>query len=303
MSTVVVLGSLHLDYLVRLPYIPRKGETLKGEDLQVQPGGKGANQAYYSALQGAKTYMIGRVGADAMGETQTSALKTAGVDVSRVLIDPEAKSGMSIAMIDDDSDYGAVILSCANMAVTKEDVNKAADLIANASCLVMQYEIPLDTVKYAAEKAKNNGVKVILNAAPAYPEPGILELIDVLVVNEVEAEMLLGIAPGDAEQNLSQIIGVKTPPIKVVTLGSAGLVFSSPDDSGFIPSHKVNVRDAHGAGDCFVGSFAARLASGDSLRSALEYGNAAAAVSVTHSGPRSNVIPDLVRRQVGRGRN
>lgn len=298
MPTVVVLGSLHLDYLLRVPYIPRKGETLGGRDLRVQPGGKGANQAYYAALQGAKTHMIGSVGDDALGATQTSALRVAGVDVSRVRVDPDVKSGMSVAMIDDDSDYGAVIVSGANMRMTQKDVDDAAELIRGAACLVLQYEIPLEIVLYAAQTAKKNGVPVILNAAPAYPSPEILAVIDILVVNEVEAEMLLGIPPGSPDDTLAALRNVQTPATKVVTLGSEGLVFASRVDSGFIASHKIAVKDAHGAGDCFVGSFAARLALGDPLRAALEYGNAAAAVSVSHSGPRSDVSPNLVRQQL-----
>lgn len=298
MPTVVVLGSLHLDYLVRVPYIPRKGETLKGEDLQVQPGGKGANQAYYAALQGAATHMIGRVGDDAMGEPQVSALAAAGVSTRRIAVDAAAKSGMSVAMIDDDSDYGAVIMSGANLGVTRRDVDEALDLIGGASCLVMQYEIPMDTILYAAESARRLGVRVVVNAAPAYPSPEILAATDVLVVNEVEAEMLLGIPVGAAVEMLKRLKAITTPVTKIVTLGSVGLIFASPEDSGYIPSHKVAVKDAHGAGDCFVGAFAARLSFGDTLRDALLYGNAAAAVSVTHSGPRSDVCPDAVRRQM-----
>ncbi len=298
MPSVVVLGSLHLDYLVRVPYIPRKGETLKGENLQVQPGGKGANQAYYAALQGAAVYMIGRVGEDAMGEMQTAALAQAGVNVDRVAKDAAAKSGMSVAMIDADSDYGAVIVSGANMQVSRQDVDHAVDVIKNADCLVMQYEIPLETVLYAAEMAGRYGVKVVLNAAPAYPSPEILAKTDVLIVNEIEAEMLLGIAAASPEETLSSLRTLAAPAMRIVTLGSAGLVFAAEDDCGYIPSHRVAVTDAHGAGDCFVGSLAARLAFGDSLRSAAEYGNAAAAVSVSHAGPRSLVVPEQVRRQL-----
>lgn len=296
MEKVVVLGSLHLDYLARVPYIPRKGETLRGRDLQLQPGGKGANQAFYAALQGAETWMIGRIGDDSMGATQVEALAAAGVDTSRIRVDPGAKSGMSVALIDDESDYGAVILSGANLRVTHEDVDAVEDLIAAASCLVMQFEIPLETVLYAATMARRHGVKVILNAAPAYPAPEIIAKTDVLIVNEVEAEMLLGLKLGSPESMLAALRKLASPATRIVTLGSAGLVFASAADAGFIPSHQVAVRDAHGAGDCFVGAFAARLALGDSLRDALEYGNAAAAVSVTHSGPRSMVVPEKVAR-------
>ncbi len=299
MPSVVVLGSLHLDYLVHVPYIPHKGETLKGENLQVQPGGKGANQAYYAAMQGATTHMIGRVGDDAMGEMQINALAQVGVNVERIRKDANARSGMSVAMIDDDSDYGAVIVSAANMQVTRADVDEAAELIAGSDCLVMQYEIPLDTVLYAARLARKRGVKVVLNAAPAYPNPEIVAETDLLIVNEIEAEMLLGIPAGTPDDTLSRLKALTSPAMRVVTLGSAGLVFATSDDAGFIPSHQVKVKDAHGAGDCFVGSLVARLADGDTLRQAVLYGNAAAAVSVTHSGPRSLVTPESVIKLLG----
>ncbi|MCD8140310.1 MAG: ribokinase [Planctomycetaceae bacterium] len=283
-----------MDYLVHVPYIPRKGETIKGEDLQVQPGGKGANQAYYAALHGAVTHMIGRVGDDTMGEIQTTALSRAGVNVDRVKKDTKAQSGMSVAMIDEDSDYGAVIVSAANMQVSRADVDEASELIAGADCLVMQYEIPLDIVLYAARLARKHGTKVVLNAAPAYPSPEILTETDLLIVNEIEAEMLLNISAGTPEDTLTQLRRLTTPAMRVMTLGAAGLVFATADDFGFIPSRRVEVKDAHGAGDCFVGSLAARLAHGDSLRQAAEYGNAAAAVSVMHTGPRSLVTPESV---------
>lgn len=291
---VAVLGSLHLDYLISLPYIPRKGETLKGRDLTLQAGGKGANQAFYSALQGVPTYMIGRIGSDSMGEIQKKSLVEAGVNVDHLKIDASAKSGMSVAMICDDSDYGAAILSGANMNVGIDDVEAARNVICGSSCLVMQYEIPLPVVAYAARMARAANVKVIVNAAPAYEDKDILNEIDILIVNEIEAEMLLGIQPGDRESMLRQLKETALPPVRIVTLGSEGIIYASPDGSGYIPPHKVPVKDAHGAGDSFVGAFSAHIALGHSLEDALTYGNAAAAVSVTHAGPRSLVTPEKV---------
>lgn len=297
---IAVLGSLHLDYLVHLPYIPRKGETLKGRDLRIQPGGKGANQAYYAALMGAPTMMLGRVGDDMMGETQKAALAAANVDVSLLKVDPGVKSGMSVAMICDDSDYGAAIISGANMRVGKEDVDAAGEAILGASHLVMQYEIPLDTVAYAAKLARRAGVKVVVNAAPAYPGEEILAETDILIVNEIEAEMLLGIPGGNAAETLARLEQSPAPAVRIVTLGAAGVVYASEDESGFLPAHDVAVKDSHGAGDSFVGALCACLADGGTIGEAVAFGNAAAALSVANSGPRSTFTREMVREQAER---
>lgn len=296
---IVVLGSLHLDILVKAPDRPRKGETLRGSGWALSPGGKGGNQAACAARQGPEVYMIGRVGRDDFGARLIGALQAAGVRTDYVLTDDSGDSGMSVAIIDEEGDYGAIIVSGVNLHIGQEDIRRAGDVITGADCLLLQYEIPLDTVRAAAQFAHQCGVRVILNAAPAYPAPEhLLEHVDVLIVNEVEAEMLTGHSLeslSQAEQalrTLNQLV-----PTVLLTLGAKGVYIADPEVGiTHLPAYTVPVVDTHGAGDAFIGAFAARSAWGDKLLEAVRYANAAGALMVMQPGPQSDeVTPDRIR--------
>ena len=168
-SAVAVLGSLHLDIMVHAPDRPRKGETLPGSAWMYKAGGKGGNQAVAAAQFGAQAFMIGRVGDDDFGKRLLSHLRSAKVDTKHVRTDPDASSGMSVAIIDAEGDYGAVIVSGANLRLSEEDVREALDVIQHASVLVLQNEILDATNLFAAEFAKAHSARVVLNAAPARP--------------------------------------------------------------------------------------------------------------------------------------
>src|SRR5580700_1959668 len=194
-ARVVVLGSLHLDIMVHASDRPKKGETLPGSAWGYKPGGKGGNQAVAAAQFGARASMVGRVGNDDFGKRLLSHLRDAGVDAERVYTDPEAGSGMSVAIIDAEGDYGAVIVSGANLRLSNEDLQEAQEVIRDAQVLVLQNEVPEAANVAAAKLAKGYGVRVILNAAPARPlRPDLAANVDVLVVNAVEAEMICGVA-------------------------------------------------------------------------------------------------------------
>lgn len=296
---IVVLGSLHMDILVNAPDRPRKGETLRGTQWALRAGGKGGNQAVQAAQQGAEVYMVGRVGQDDFGTKLLGALQSAGVNTSHVLVDPTAGSGMSVAMIDDEGDYGAIIVSGVNLNIGREDIERASAVLNRADCLILQYEVPLTTVQAAAQFAHERGVTVILNAAPAYPPPAnLLQFVDVLVVNEVEAEMLTGQTVRDLPQ-ARQALAVLSQqvPTALLTLGGNG-VYLADRTYGMvhIPAYPVKIVDTHGAGDSFIGALAARLAAGDALLDAVHYANAAGALTVMHAGPQSDeVTPARVR--------
>ncbi len=243
--------------------------------------------------------MVGRIGCDDFGARLIDALRRAGVHTDYVLADDSGGSGMSVAIIDDQGDYGAIIVSGVNMHIGQEDIRRAGDVISSAACLLLQYEIPLDTVRAAAQYAHQRGVRVILNAAPAYPAPEhLLEYVDVLIVNEVEAEMLTGYSPetlSQAEQAL-RALSQRVPTV-LLTLGAKGVYIADPEaGTVHLPAHSVPVVDTHGAGDAFIGAFAARLAWGDTLLEAARYANAAGALMVMHAGPQSDeVTPDRIR--------
>ncbi|MBV9490361.1 MAG: ribokinase [Verrucomicrobia bacterium] len=299
-SQVVVLGSLHLDILVHAPDRPKKGETLPGSAWAYKAGGKGGNQAVAAVQFGTVASMIGRVGDDDFGRRLLSHLRGAGVDARHVRIDPGADSGMSVAIIDAEGDYGAVIVSGANLRLGEEDLREAADVVQNARVLVLQNEIPEATNLAAAEVARRHRVGVILNAAPARPlEPKLAANVDLLVVNAVEAEMICGVAvtslgeAAEAAMRLSeQVANV------VVTAGSSGLAVTERGKTPYVEAaHPVRLVDTHGAGDAFIGALAARRAGGAPLAEAVSFANAAAALFVsTPAGQKEFVTPDQVTR-------
>jgi ribokinase len=297
---VVVLGSLHLDILVHAPDRPKKGETLPGRAWAYKAGGKGGNQAVAAAQFGAAATMIGRVGDDDFGRRLLSHLHEAGVDARRVRIDPGAGSGMSVAIIDAEGDYGAVIVSGANLRLGEEDLREARDVIQNARVLVLQNEVPEATNAAAAELAKRHQVPVILNAAPARPlEPKLAANVDLLVVNAVEAEMICGVAvtslgaATEAATLLSKRIANA-----VVTAGGLGLAVAERGNTPCAEAaHPVQLVDTHGAGDAFIGALAARWASGAPVAEAVRFANAAAAIFVsTPADQKKLVTSDRVTR-------
>src|ERR1700730_15084044 len=170
-ARVVVLGSLHLDILVHAPDRPKKGETLPGSAWGYKAGGKGGNQAVAAAQFGAQASMVGRVGNDDFGKRLLSHLRDAGVDAEHVYTDPEAGSGLSVAIIDAEGDYGAVIVAGANLRLSNQDLEEAREVIRSAQVLVLQNEVLDATNVAAAQSAKDYGIRVILNAAPAPPPP------------------------------------------------------------------------------------------------------------------------------------
>jgi len=277
---VIVCGSLHLDIRVEAPHLPRIDETAVGRSWAQVCGGKGGNQAVQAARQDARTAMIGRVGADAFGDKLLANLDAAGVERSAVGIDAAAGSGMSVAIVEENGDYGAVIVSGANLVIPPEEIAAAWSRLRGARVLVLQNEVPHAVNVAAAHAARADRAIVILNAAPAR-ECGddLLDLVDVLVVNRVEAQMLSG-APVSGRASAHEALpalGAARRSV-VVTLGGEGLVASTVQgEVSEIAAIPVVVVSTHGAGDCFVGALASRLAAGEGLFKACRFANAAAA--------------------------
>jgi ribokinase len=299
-STVAVLGSLHLDIMVHAPDRPRKGETLPGSAWMYKAGGKGGNQAVAAAQFGAQAFMIGRVGDDDFGTRLLSHLRGAKVDTKHVRIDRGAGSGMSVAIIDAQGDYGAVIVSGANLRLAEEDIREAGDVIQHANILVLQNEILDATNLFAAEFAKAQSVRVVLNAAPARPlDPNLARNIDVLVVNAIEAEMMCGVAVASLPAAAEAAIRLSSHVTNViVTAGGMGLAVAERGQSPqAYAAHPVGLVDTHGAGDAFIGAFVARLVEGSSLLEATRFANAAAALFVsTPADEKNTVTSDRVAR-------
>ena len=279
---IVVVGSLHFDILVESARLPRVGETLPGASWLTKCGGKGANQAIEAARHGARTAMVGCVGDDPFGAQMRANLERAGVGVDHLAAVPQA-SGMSVALCDPTGDYGAIIVSGSNEALDVARIDAASGLIAPGGIVVLQNEIPDDANLAAAAVAQARGARVILNAAPARPMPEALApLIDILVVNAVEADMLgAGVVDNLGDATVAARHLARAFPAVIVTAGGEGAAIQSESWSGVLPAHRVALVSTHGAGDAFIGALAARLAAGSTLRDAARYANAAAALLVS----------------------
>jgi len=276
-SKVVVVGSLHYDIMMDAPDRPRKGETVTGRSWQPKCGGKGGNQAVAAVQGGATTRMIGAVGHDHFGEALLMNLDQAGVDRSGVAILDGAVSGMSVAIFDDDGDYGAVIVSGSNLAIAAEQCGDTQ--LQGIDVLVLQNEISEVINHIAASAARRQGVTTILNAAPARVFVTDLPvLVDILVVNAIEAEMLGG---GSVQSAADALRAAHTLTARfaavLVTAGRDGVAYADRLGREYVvPSVPVVVASTHGAGDMFVGTLAAQLARGSTMLAGIEAANSAA---------------------------
>ena len=259
-GVVVVVGSLHYDIVVDAPDRPRKGETVAGYRWRPKFGGKGGNQAIAAACAGAVSRMVGAVGGDDFGAYLLNGLDAARVDRSHVAVLADAASGMSVAISDDEGDYGAVIVSGSNLRIPDRGLTDD-DLWRDARVLVLQNETLDATNVAAARRAHAAGAIVCLNAAPARPlSPELDDLVDILIVNGVEAEMLSGIVVESLEDGLRAAVALQRDGRDVVvTAGGAGVAACIGGRTVSVAALPVVVVSTHGAGDEFVGVFAATV--------------------------------------------
>jgi ribokinase len=280
---VVVVGSLHYDIMVDAPDRPRKGETVTGYSWRPKFGGKGGNQAVAAAKAGAEVRMAGAVGADEFGRFLLEALGVGGVDASRVARLPGAGSGMSVAISDASGDYGAVIVSGANLLVDPTAFTEPG-LWQGARALILQNEMP-DVINVAAARAaRTAGATVCLNAAPYRALSGELAgLVDLLIVNAIEAEELGGLAVTDLASAAAAAEALaKQFPAVVVTVGGEGVAgMRRGEEPVVLPALPVTLVSTHGAGDVFVGALVTTLAADHSFAECLRSANAAAAAHVS----------------------
>lgn len=299
-SQILVVGSLNMDQVVRVTRVPTLGETLLGAgSLKLIPGGKGANQAVAMARLGTAVSMAGRVGNDPFGERLLSALQADHVDTGLIVIDQQEASGVAFIFLDPDGNNAIVVASGANMRVGLDHAQSSNILasITQAQALVLQLEIPLETVVSLIAAAHNGGVPVVLNLAPAQSLPkAALQQLDVLIVNESEANLLSGqrvdsledariVATVLLEQGIARV---------VITLGSQGALLATTEAKGgtriiYQSAPKVQVVDTTAAGDCFVGAFTVALTEGQTSEDALRFAVYASALKVTKFGAQSGL--------------
>jgi ribokinase len=281
---VIVCGSLHLDIVVSAPHLPRLDETVPGTSWKKICGGKGGNQAVMAAKAGARTAMIGRVGDDDFGQILNENLAVNAVNTDHISIDADHGTGMSVAIVEGYGEYGAVIVSGSNLALSPENAAEDWRTLGGAKVLILQNEIPEAVNIAIARAAKTSGGKVVLNAAPARTiSEALLDLVDVLVVNRVEAEMMSGVVVNDRASALNALPKLaRTGQDVIITLGGIGLVFQTKAKTAhFIEPHKITVKSTHGAGDCFIGVLANALAKGADISAACINANQSAAKFVS----------------------
>ena len=286
MGRVFVAGSINMDVVATAERHPRIGETVTGDAVLYFPGGKGANQAVAAARLGAPTRLIGRLGKDAFGDELKAFLAAQGVDLSFVQQTSVAHTGTAVIIIAT-ADNTIVVIPGANALVSAADV--AAPVLAKGDVAVSQFEIPLPSISAFFSRARAGGATTILNPAPAIEaERDLLDLADILVLNESELGLLAKTELRDTDAAAVFIEAARSLQTKgktiCVTLGKRGVLALVDGKPLIIPGHTVKAIDTTGAGDCFVGAVAAQLATGASIREALDYANSAASICVQRMG-------------------
>jgi len=289
MPNILVIGSLNADLVVRTPRFPAPGETISGEDLVIIPGGKGANQAVAASRQDSSVAMVGRVGSDSFGPTLIQNLQKNKVDTIHVETD-ESATGTAIIVVDANGQNSIVLSPGANGKVTPIDVDAVS--FQDADLLLLQLEIPLETVVHAASVARQNGLRVILNPAPACPLPdSLLADVDILVPNESELQLLteLPVIDIDSAETAAKALLAKEVKTVIITLGANGALLVTKGKATHVPGFKVDVIDTTAAGDAFIGGLAAALLIDKSLEEAVRYGNASGALATTKFGAQPSL--------------
>lgn len=283
-----VVGSCNADLTVYTDTVPVNGQTVSGERLVIGPGGKGSNQATALSRAGADTVMVCRMGCDSLGAVLEAHYAAEGISTDCVIRDPERQTGSATIVVHTlTGDNRIVVVPGANGALCPEDVSASAEKLAGADVLLLQLESPTDASLAAARLVSASGGRVILNPAPARPIPReLIALCDHIIPNETEAEALTGISVSTEEDAFAAAAVLREMGAKnaVITLGKRGCVADTREGRFSLPAFSVNAVDTTAAGDQFCGAFAAELAHGADVRSALLFASAAAAISVTRAG-------------------
>lgn len=290
--SIVVIGSSNMDLVAKVPQIPVVGETLLGTDFFMVPGGKGANQAVAATKLGGNVVFLTRLGNDMFAEALLKNFRSVGINTRHIRQLDDVPTGIAMIAIDGSGQNAIMVVPGANFKLTPEDILKVEPDIAAAGVVVVQLEIPIETVTEAARTAQKYNVPFILDPAPAQPlNDQLLGMVDIIKPNEVEAYALTGIRITDrasAEQAADVFLGKGVKSV-IITLGEKGFVLATCEKKQYISTLKVNAVDSTAAGDAFTGALAYCLAGGKSLSDAALYANAVAAVSVTRRGAQSSL--------------
>jgi ribokinase len=295
-SSIVVIGSLNMDFVIAVDRLPLPGETILGRNFRMIPGGKGANQAYAAAKlarNGTGVRMLGRVGADSFGSALKANLSGVGVDVRAVLETDSEATGVACIHVDAAGQNSITVAPGANGVLSAADIASERSTIAGARCVLLQLEVPLEAVAEGLREARRVGATCILDPAPARALPKeILELVDIATPNENEACVLAGVPPKRVNAAEAIALGQKIRDLGVRAvvgkLGDQGCVYCGPDGTLSAPPFAMHAVDSTAAGDTFNAALAVSLAEGAEMQDALRFANAAAAISVTRAGAQTS---------------
>ncbi|WP_414040489.1 ribokinase [Acidithiobacillus sp. M4-SHS-6] len=286
---MMVMGSSNMDIVLRVPRAPQAGETVVGSAYALYPGGKGANQAVAAQRAGGSVRFVACLGSDAYGDYLHEKLKLEGMDLS-ALSRSHSPTGLAFILLEDGGQNRITIIPGANADLKPEQLSFT---IPERDILLMQLEIPLETVKAAAVLVRERNGMVILNASPVQTGlEEVLALTDIVLVNEIEAMQLLALSEPVAMNNAISVAGqlASGRQAAVITLGKAGAAWATGlGSSGFVPGFAIAVVDTTGCGDAFAGAFSAGIAAGHSMEYAVTYANAAGALAAMHEGAQASL--------------
>lgn len=294
MSKITVIGSLNMDLVINTPRVPVMGETIIGSGFMTAPGGKGANQAVAAAKLGGNVTMVGCVGDDIFGRDLINNLKINKVNTETVQILGEVPTGVAVITVNEGNNC-IIVDPGANGKLSPDSIEKYEALIKDSSIVVIQLEIPMETVKKAIDVAKKHQVKVLLNPAPAVKlDDALLSSVDIFTPNETECEIITGMpikSVDDAMKAVTYLNGKGIANV-VVTMGGKGVVYNNGSEVIHKPVPKVKVVDTTAAGDSFSGALAVAITNGRDIDGAIDFANIVGTLTVTKKGAQ-NSLPTL----------
>jgi len=291
MKEILIIGSSNTDMVIKADHLPRPGETILGGTFFMNPGGKGANQAVSAARLGGQVTFICKIGNDIFGQQSKQLFEKEGIDTSYILSDSTNPSGVALITVDSKAENCIVVASGANANLLPADLSAAHKAIEKADIILMQLEIPVETIKYVTRIARELNKKVILNPAPAQLlDSELLQSIYMITPNETEAEMISGIKITDNDSLIAsaQAILDKGAQSVIITLGAKGAFLFNKDFQLTIPTYKVDAVDTTAAGDVFNAALAIAVSEELDLPEAVRFANKAAAISVTRIGAQAS---------------
>ncbi len=294
MKNICVIGSLNMDLVVNVDTMPKPGQTIIGSNFKEVPGGKGANQAVAMARLNGNVSMIGKVGEGGFGQTLINSLKNDKVDTTYIQTSKGA-TGVALITVDKNAQNSIVVSPGANFEVKEDDIDNNIEAIKNSDIVVLQLETPLNTIKYALNKAKELNKYTILNPAPAVKlDDEIIKNVDLLTPNETELEIISGVSIETEEdiQKAAQIMIEKGVKELIVTLGSKGSLYINKEKSMFKKAYKVEAVDTTAAGDSYTGALAVALSQDKNIEDAMDFASKVGALSVLKEGAQSS-LPTL----------